>query len=343
MTTLRSLDELAQAGLIQRRDVAALAPVARRYAIGVTPTVTSLIRHEVADGPMARQFLPDMRELEHLPHDLTDPIGDAAHSPVKGVVHRHADRVLLKLLLTCPVYCRFCFRRESVGQGQGTLSAIETEAALAYIAGDPAIWEVILTGGDPLMLSARRLGVLMARLASIPHVKIIRLHSRVPVVAPELITPAVVAALRHSGATTYVAVHANHPRELGDAALVALAALADSGIPLISQSVLLRGVNDDVMTLAALMRGFVEARVKPYYLHHPDLAPGTAHFRLSLAEGQSLIAALRRQISGLAMPIYVLDIPGGFGKVPLAPSAVQQTAEGLMIMDPSGRMHPYSS
>lgn len=343
MTSLRSLDELARAGLIERGDVASLAPVARRYAIGVTPTVASLIHPGKAGDPMARQFLPDVRELVYLPQELQDPIGDAAHSPVKGVVHRHADRVLLKLLLTCPVYCRFCFRRESVGQGEGTLSAAQTDSALAYIASDPAIWEVILTGGDPLMLSARRLGAIMARLASIPHVRIIRLHSRVPVVAPELITAAVVAALHQSGATTYVAIHANHPRELSGAALVALAALADSGIPLISQSVLLRGVNDDLATLAALMRSFVEARVKPYYLHHPDLAPGTGHFRLSLAEGQSLVAALRRELSGLAMPLYVLDIPGGFGKVPLAPGAVQQTAGGQMILDPAGRMHPYSS
>ncbi len=193
------------------------------------------------------------------------------------------------------------------------------------------------------MLSARRLDAIMVRLAAIPHVKIIRLHSRVPVVAPELITPAVVTALHQGGVATYVAIHANHPRELGNTALAALAALADSGIPLISQSVLLRGVNDDVATLAALMRRFVEARVKPYYLHHPDLAPGTSHFRLSIAEGQGLIAALRQQVSGLAMPVYVLDIPGGFGKVPLTPSAVQHHAGGLVVIDPSGRVHPYSS
>ncbi len=343
MMSLRTLDDLAESGLIGHDDVAGLADVARRYAIALTPTVAGLIDRGAADDPLARQFLPDARELVHLPQELNDPIGDETHSPVKGVVHRHADRVLLKLLLTCPVYCRFCFRRESVGQGTGALSAAETDAALAYIAGDPAIWEVILTGGDPLMLSARRLDAIMVRLAAIPHVKIIRLHSRVPVVAPELITPAVVTALHQGGVATYVAIHANHPRELGNTALAALAALADSGIPLISQSVLLRGVNDDVATLAALMRRFVEARVKPYYLHHPDLAPGTSHFRLSIAEGQGLIAALRQQVSGLAMPVYVLDIPGGFGKVPLTPSAVQHHAGGLVVIDPSGRVHPYSS
>ncbi len=343
MTTLRTLDDLARVGLIDAQDLAALAPVARSYAIGVTSTVANLITPGATDDPLARQFVPDPRELLHMPQELDDPIGDEAHSPVTGVVHRHADRVLLKMLLTCPVYCRFCFRRESVGQAAGALNAAELDAALAYIANHPEIWEVILTGGDPLMMSARRLGDVMARLGAIPHVKIVRLHSRVPVVAPALITAAMVAALRRKDVAVYIAIHANHPREFGVEARRAVAVLADAGLPLISQSVLLRGVNDDVETLAALMRNFVALRIKPYYLHHPDLAPGTGHFRLPIAEGQSLMAALRARISGLAMPVYVLDIPGGYGKVVLTPGAVADSAAGLMVKDPSGRQHPYSS
>ena len=343
MTTLRTLDDLARVGLIDAQDLAALAPVARSYAIGVTSTVANLITPGATDDPLARQFVPDPRELLHMPQELDDPIGDEAHSPVTGVVHRHADRVLLKMLLTCPVYCRFCFRRESVGQAAGALNAAELDAALAYIANHPEIWEVILTGGDPLMMSARRLGAVMARLGAIPHVKIVRLHSRVPVVAPALITAAMVAALRRKDVAVYIAIHANHPREFGVEARRAVAVLADAGLPLISQSVLLRGVNDDVETLAALMRNFVALRIKPYYLHHPDLAPGTGHFRLPIAEGQSLMAALRARISGLAMPVYVLDIPGGYGKVVLTPGAVADSAAGLMVKDPSGRQHPYSS
>ena len=343
MTSLRTLDDLARAGLINGNDIAALVPVARSYAIGVTSTLAALMTPDAAEDPLARQFIPDAREMVHLPQELHDPIGDAAYSSVKGVVHRHADRVLLKLLLTCPVYCRFCFRRESVGQSGGALNVAELDAALAYIAGDPAIWEVILTGGDPLMLSARRLSDVITRLAAIPHVKIVRLHSRVPVVAPALITPAMIAALQRKGVTTYVAIHANHPREFGADARRAVAALADAGVPLVSQSVLLRGVNDDVEILAELMRTFVEVRIKPYYLHHADLAPGTGHFRLPVSEGQSLMAALRRRISGLAMPVYVLDIPGGYGKVVLTPGAVTESAGGLTVKDPTGRDHCYSS
>ncbi|MBV1706032.1 MAG: lysine-2,3-aminomutase-like protein [Hyphomicrobiales bacterium] len=343
MKILRTLDDLARAGLIDGQERARLAPVAQHYAIGVTATMAGLMVPGAADDPLARQFLPDSRELVQVPQELQDPIGDDAHSPVKGVVHRHADRVLLKMLLTCPVYCRFCFRRESVGQAAGALNAAELDAALGYIAGHPEIWEVILTGGDPLMLSARRLADVLTRLAAMAHVKVVRLHSRVPVVAPGLITPAMVTALRRKDVAVYIAIHANHPRELGAEAQRAVAALADAGVPLVSQSVLLRGVNDDVDVLAALMRRFVELRIKPYYLHHPDLAPGTGHFRLPVAEGQSLMAALRRRISGLAMPVYVLDIPGGYGKVVLTPGAVTESAEDLMVRDASGRQHPYSS
>src|SRR5690606_22591110 len=246
------------------------------------------------NDPMARQFVPDPRELVTTQEEREDPIGDLSHSPVTGIVHRYPDRVLLKAVHVCPVYCRFCFRREMVGpQGLGTLTPTELDAAMNYIATHAALWEVLLTGGDPLVLSARRLTEILQRFTSMPHVRIVRFHTRVPVVEPERVDKEMVAALKASGKTTYLAVHANHPRELTGEATKALARLADSGIVLVSQSVLLKSVNDDVETLAALMKGFVENRVKPYYLHHPDLAPGTSHFRLSIAEGQALVAALR--------------------------------------------------
>ena len=215
---------------------------------------------------------PRQRSSMHAPNELADPIGDKKHSPVAGIVHRYRDRVLLKIVNHCAVYCRFCFRREMVGpQSAPALSPDELESALAYIAAHREIWEVILTGGDPFMLSPRRAADLMARLGAIDHVKIIRWHTRVPVVDPDRVTPDFVRAIKAPGKATYVALHANHPRELTPAARQACARLVDAGVVMVSQSVLLKGVNDDADTLEALMRAFVEARVKPYYLHHADL------------------------------------------------------------------------
>jgi len=179
------------------------------------------------------------------------------------------------------------------------------------------------------------------RLASIPHVKVVRWHTRVPVTDPERVTDDLVAALHAPGATTFVAVHANHPREFAPEARLAIARLVDGGVPLVSQSVLLKGVNDDVETLAELMRAFVENRIKPYYLHHPDLAPGTSHFRMGIEEGLALVRDLRAKLSGLALPTYMLDIPGGFGKVPLESTNVEKTPSGWRIRDGRGEWHQY--
>ncbi|MCS0496012.1 lysine-2,3-aminomutase-like protein [Ancylobacter sp. MQZ15Z-1] len=338
--TLRSVGELAEAGLLQ--DSEGLEAVASRYATAVTPTLAGLIDPQDAADPIARQFLPDPREFDTRPEELADPIGDEAHSPVPGIVHRYPDRVLLKLVGVCAVYCRFCFRREMVGPGAETsLSEAALDDALAYVAAHPEVWEVVVTGGDPLVVAPRRLAHLMARLAAIDHVKIVRFHTRVPVAAPERVTPALVEALRAPGVTTWVAIHANHARELGREAREAIARLADAGVPLVGQSVLLAGVNDDADTLAALFRALVECRVKPYYLHHPDLAPGTAHFRLPIARGQELMRALRGRVSGLALPTYVLDIPGGYGKVPIGPSHLEPAREGWRVTDYCGGVHRY--
>ena len=284
---IRTPAELVEAGLVAPEDLTGIEAVAERYAIAISPAMAALIDRADPNDPIARQFVPDAAELNVTPEERADPIGDLAHSPVEGIVHRYPDRVLLKAVHVCPVYCRFCFRREMVGpQGLGTLSPDAMDKAFAYIADRPEIWEVILTGGDPLVLSPRRLTEIMQRLAAIDHVKIVRFHTRVPVVEPERIDADLIAALKASGKTTYVALHANHPRELTPDARAACARLVDAGIVMISQSVLLKGVNDDPDTLAALMRAFVETRIKPYYLHHPDLAPGTSHFRLSIEEGQ---------------------------------------------------------
>lgn len=340
---LRTLDDLVEARLVKPADAPALAPVMARYVVGITPAMAALIDPDDPDDPIARQFVPDPRELVQLPEERADPIGDLSHSPVEGIIHRYPDRVLLKAVHVCPVYCRFCFRREMVGpEGLGTLSPEALEKAFAYIAAHTEIWEVILTGGDPLVLSGRRLGELMARLRDIPHVKIVRFHSRVPAVEPERIDDGLIAALKASGKTTYLAVHVNHPRELTGAARGALARLADAGIALLSQTVLLRGINDDPDVLAELMRAFVECRVRPYYLHHPDLAPGTSHFRVPIAEGQALVKGLRGRISGLAQPTYILDIPGGHGKAVIEASTIRDLGEGrYAIEDFRGLEHVY--
>ena len=304
--------------------------------------MAALIDPADAADPIGRQFLPSAAELFAHAAELADPIGDYAKSPVDGVVHRYPDRVLLKIVGVCPVYCRFCFRREMVGPDTGhNLSEAELDAALSYIRDTPAIWEVILTGGDPFMLSERRVRALMQALDAIAHVKVVRWHTRVPVVAPQMVTEAFVTALTTTRKTVVVGLHANHPRELTAGARVALERLARAGIALVSQSVLLRGINDDVVILETLMRGFVEARVLPYYLHHGDLAPGTAHFRIPVARGIELVRELHRRVSGLARPDYVLDLPGGSGKISLISADVRQTDEGCEVRDALGRVHIY--
>ena len=340
--TIRLPSELVAADLAPQEKLTDLERVAARYAVALTPEVAALIDRADPHDPIARQFVPDVAELTTTPEEHADPIGDDAHSPVAGIVHRYPDRVLLKLVNVCAVYCRFCFRREMVGPGRQMLSADQLGAALAYVAGHPEIWEVILTGGDPLVLSARRLGDVVKRVATIGHVKIIRLHTRLPVVAPKKITPALVRALKAPGKTTNVALHANQPRELTPQVRAACARIVDAGIPMVSQSVLLRGVNDDADTLTQLMRAFIECRIKPYYLHHADLAPGTAHFRTTIAEGQTLMRALRGRASGLAQPTYVLDIPGGYGKVPVGPGYIDMCGDaGALVEDINGVKHAY--
>ena len=333
------VNELCKRALVPREKLGELAEVVSRYAVAITPAMADLIDPNDPRDPIARQFVPDARELERRPEESRDPIGDDPFSPLEGVVHRYPDRVLLKLVNACAVYCRFCFRREMVGPGRGGLSETALAAALDYIGGHPQIWEVILSGGDPLVLSARRLEDVTARLATIAHVKVIRVHTRVPVVAPERITPAIVRSLRVQDKATFVVVHVNHPRELGNKARAACARLVDAGIPMLSQSVLLRGVNDDAETLGALMRALIECRIKPYYLHHADLAPGTAHLRTTIAEGQALTRALRGRYSGLCQPTYVLDIPGGFGKSPIGPNYLSEN--GATVEDFNGRRHFY--
>jgi lysine 2,3-aminomutase len=337
----RSVAALAEAGLIPaaRRDELEL--VAQSFAVSVTPEVAGLIDSGDPQDPIARQYLPDARELDWREHELADPIGDAPHTPIKGIVHRYPDRVLLKLLQVCAVYCRFCFRREMVGPEEGALTPEEIDRALAYVAADPTIWEVILTGGDPLLLAPRRLAELRARIDAIAHVGVLRVHTRMPVAEPQRVTDELVAALAGGRAPVFVLLHANHAREFTPNARAAIARLVDAGIPLLGQSVLLSGVNDRAETLTDLFRTMIVNRVKPHYLHQGDLARGTAHFRVPIARGQALMRALRGNLSGLCQPSYMLDIPGGHGKVPIGPSFLAADGEAYWVEDYRGIKRAY--
>lgn len=346
MTTLRTPTQLRDRGLAPSERLPALQAVAARYAVALPDALAQLIDRNDPDDPIARQFIPDAAELDQKVGEIGDPIGDDTHSPIEGIVHRYPDRVLLKLTHICAVYCRFCFRREMIGPDKPNVLSPKTLArALDYIRTHPKIWEVILTGGDPLVLSARRLRSAVKSLANIDHVKIIRIHSRVPIADPTRITPDLVRAIKVKGKPTYVAVHVNHPRELTAQARAACARIADAGIPLLSQTVLLAGVNDLPEVLGNLMRALVECRIKPYYLHHGDLAPGTAHLRTDIATGQQLMRNLRGRLSGLCQPTYVLDIPGGHGKSPIGPSYIDGNAAAgsahRVVEDFKGQRHVY--
>jgi lysine 2,3-aminomutase len=265
---LTSARALAAAGLLPQHLVGEAERITERYAVALTPSIAALIDPGRPEDPIARQFLPDAAELVTRAHELTDPIGDDAHSPIEGLVHRYPDRVLVKLVSICPVYCRFCFRRETVGhKGAGLMTQAALEAAQAYVAERPEVWEVIFSGGDPFALSPRRIREVAERFGAIPHVKVMRWHTRVPAVAPERITARLIHALKCHGKAVYVALHANHPRELTPEALAACGRLIDAGIPMLSQTVLLKGVNDDEETLASLMRAFVSARHSPFCRH----------------------------------------------------------------------------
>lgn len=347
--TLKSVDALLARGLIETSQADALADIGKRYAIAIPPHVQ---RHlSAASDPnhaLARQFVPDPREWQAQPFEIADPIGDQPHSPVKGIVHRYPNRVLFKPVRVCPVYCRFCFRRETIGpNSDGILSATEIDTALAYIASHPEIEEVIFTGGDPLIMAPRRIAELTSRVSNIVHVRRLRWHTRVPVVAPERVTAGLVTALKESACPVRIAIHANHASEFNPAARRACDVLREAGFTLLSQSVLLAGINDTPNALADLFAVFKTAGLEPYYLHQLDKAPGTHHFRVSLSQGIALMRTARVRLANEPIPRFMLDLPGGYGKVPIEDRARVRllghdpTGAAYRIRDPFGRVHVY--
>ncbi len=331
--TITSIAGLTDAGLLTVDNSAEFEQLAKRYAVAITPAIANNIDVANPDDPLAQQFVPSLDELTTHGAETPDPISDEPFSPVKGIVHRYPDRALLKVVNICPVYCRFCFRREMVGPSEGAgLSGLEIDAALTYIAETPAISEVIVTGGDPFVLSPRRLADLTAKISSIPSVRKIRWHTRVPMVMPEKINAQLIAALTAPGRDVRIAVHANHANEFTNKSKDACLTLHAAGFEILSQSVLLKGINDCSNTIAELMMSYSEVGARPYYLHHGDLAPGTSHFRTTIAAGMTLMRELAETLPEALRPKYILDVPGGSGKIELNDQTCQQQSDGSYLI-----------
>ncbi len=337
----RDVDALVRRGLVDPADAPALRLVAERYELLVSDYYLSLIDREDPRCPIRRQAIPDVRELEQRPHERPDPIGDAAHGVAGVLVRRYPDRALLFPTFRCPMFCRYCFRKVALNGDPVRLHA-RLDEALGWLAAHPDVTEVILSGGDPLMLSDRRLDDLLGRLWELGTLRRVRIHTRFPVTLPMRVDQKLAALLRSHRPLSLVA-HFNHPRELTPEADAALAALVDAGVPVLNQAVLLVGVNDDSEVLAELFGGLADRGVRPYYLHHPDLTPGTDHFRVSIERGLALSRALRGRLGGLCCPTYVLDIPGGGGKVPVDSGFVVSTGPGRYRLESpiDGRSHEY--
>lgn len=314
-----------------------LAAVASVYPFRVTPSYAALIRQP--GDAVWRQCVPDPRELED-DGQLPDPLAESSLSPVPGLIHRYPDRAVLLVSNRCPVYCRFCMRKRHVGEGDAPPGRATLERAFAYIAATPAIRDVILSGGDPLMLNDESLLYVLTRLRAIGHVAVIRIGTRMPVTMPQRLTNELCLLLKRFH-PLYINTHFNHPAEITPESAAACALLADAGIALGNQTVLLRGVNDDVETMRELMTGLLRLRVRPYYLHQMDLVRGTAHFRTPLSTGLEIIRALRGHVSGMAVPHFVIDLPGGKGKVPILPDAVEREGDLYWLRNYRGERIAY--
>lgn len=337
---MKTLHDLAQVGLIKETEMVDLEKVIETLPFKITDQMQQLIDQTSPNDPIAQQFIPSIEELIKDGNELSDPIGDEKFKKVKGIIHRYPDRCLFMPVHVCALYCRFCFRREKVGAGEETLTPSEMQAAFDYISNHPEIWEVILSGGDPFILKPSMLKKIFHRLEEISHVEIIRVHTRVPFVEPSRINKEFITAIKFKK-PMYIVLHVNHPKEFTPQAIAACATLADAGFPLLSQTTLLKNINDNIKSLSTLFRCFLKNRIKPYYLHHPDLVAGTKHFWVSIAKGQQLMRELRGHFSGLCQPTYVLDIPGGFGKVPIGPGYIEEKDGQYSVTDYQGASSPY--
>ncbi|MFN3202208.1 MAG: KamA family radical SAM protein [Bradymonadia bacterium] len=339
--SVREIQPLIDDGLIDPAQGAELARVTARYRMQVSAYYLGLVDWNDPDCPIRKQAIPDAAELLERPMERPDPIGDAAHSPTELLIHRYPDRALLLPTLRCPMYCRYCFRKVALNTEDIRLHQALDES-ITYLSKHPEIKEIILSGGDPLLLPDARLGKLLERVLSVPSIKRLRIHTRVPVTLPMRVDDALAEVLGQAR-PLYLVAHFNHPRELTTEATEALERLVRAGVTVLNQSVLLKGVNDSAEVLAELCEALVDRQVRPYYLHHPDLTVGTQHFRVSIDDGLALVKRLRGRLTGLAWPTYVIDIPGGLGKVPVDSSHVRRGEHpGEWWMEsPLGGVHRY--
>lgn len=305
--------------------------LAAGFPMSITPYYLGLCDRRDPRCPIRLQCVPRLDESVTVPGDLVDPLGEESHSPVPNLIQRYPDRALLIATARCSVYCRFCTRARMVGQDGGVRSEERLRPAMEYLRNHPEIREVIVSGGDPLVMSTPRIVRILDLIRSVPSVEVVRLATRAPVVLPMRITPSLCRALRRY-APLWVMTHFNHPRELTPLAIEACERLADHGLPVMNQTVLLRGVNDDAATLEALFRGLVRARVRPYYLLQADPMRGTAHLRTPLATGIAIMEVLQGRLSGIALPKLIVDTPGGKGKVPIGPTYVISHAPGVTTL-----------
>jgi lysine 2,3-aminomutase len=339
ITSLKQLEQWIPNLTAEERSGAVLAN--HKLALAITPYFFSLIDWSDPECPIRRQVIPRVEETQVGDWEMSDPCGEDEHSPVPGLVHRYPDRVLFLVTDRCASYCRYCTRSRLVSNASGYDFHPEFERQLAYIREHPGIRDVLLSGGDPLLLSDERLEYLLGQLRAIPHVEFLRIGTRIPIFLPQRITPELVARLKQFH-PLFISIHANHPRELTHEARAALGRLADAGIPLGNQSVLLRGVNDDLCTMRALVHKLLMCRVKPYYLYQCDLIAGSAHLRTSVQRGLQIIRGLRGHTTGYAIPQYVIDAPGGGGKVPINPDYVlSHNADRVVLRNYEGRIFEY--
>ncbi len=327
-------DELALHFPIDSRP---LREVAKRYPMRITPYYLGLIREEA--DPIWRQCVPDSDELKE-DELLPDPLNEEGLSPTRALIHRYPDRVVLLVSSACAVYCRFCMRKRQVGSVEGRFSDSEIDSAIAYIENTPQVRDVILSGGDPLLQPDDLLENILGRLRKIPHVEIIRIGTRTPVTLPERITVRLCRMLKRYH-PLYVNTHFNHPWEITPQSSLACARLADAGIQLGNQTVLMKGVNDDTDVMKLLMQKLLAIRVRPYYIHQMDLVKGTGHFRTSVGKGLSILEGLRGHTSGMATPHFVIDLPGGKGKVPILPDCIERGGNRLLLRNYLGEVIEY--
>lgn len=329
--------------LIDAKQSALIEAVAKEHSIAITPQIMASIKVFDDRDPVFKQYVPQKEELEISQYEIFDPIADNEHSPLNGLVHRYKSRALLKLTNACPAYCRFCFRREMVGRENAKiLSDHEIDAIIEYLGAHKEINEVIFSGGDSLAIGHVRLAKIAKAIGEISNIKILRIHSRVPIIMPDIVDDELIGALKQANLPIFMVLHINHYNEITPDVKSAIEKLRNNGITLLSQSVLLRGVNDNAQILADSFNAFLENGIKPYYLHHPDLARGTGHFQLNPIEGMAIFEQLKSLISGLGLPKYVLDIPGGFGKVELNSANLRQKPDGhFEIKDSQSNWHFY--